>query len=82
MAKYETDRRGIISKNKNKEKDSHADYTGTCEIDGNEFYIDGWVKDRSDGSGSFLSLRFKDKSSKAASGAGKANGKEEAEDFF
>jgi hypothetical protein len=60
MAKqYDNNMTGIISRNDRKEKDTHADIKGKCEIDGTEYYIDGWQKQRKDGSGSFYSLSFK-----------------------
>lgn len=58
---YETNMRGTISRNDRKEKDSHPDIKGDCEIDGVAYWIDGWRKDRKDGSGSFYSLSFKAK---------------------
>lgn len=59
MAKqYDNNMTGIISKNDRKEKDTHADIKGKCEIEGKQYYIDGWLKQRKDGSGSFYSLSF------------------------
>ena len=58
---YDNNLSGIISKNTNKTQETHADYSGTCEINNEQFYIDGWIKERKDGSGVFLSLRFKSK---------------------
>ena len=59
MAKqYDNNMTGINSKNDRKEKDTHADIKGKCEIEGKQYYIDGWLKQRKDGSGSFYSLSF------------------------
>jgi hypothetical protein len=53
--------RGIVSKNDRKEKDSHPDIKGQCEIDGVQYWISGWRKERKDGTGSFYSLSFEAK---------------------
>jgi hypothetical protein len=58
--------RGVISKNTRKELDTHPDIKGTLNVDGVEFWIDGWAKQRNDGSGSFYSLSIKPKNAPAA----------------
>ena len=58
---YDNNMSGIISKNQNRTQETHADYSGNCEINNEQFYLDGWIKERKDGSGVFLSLRFKPK---------------------
>lgn len=58
---YDNNMSGIISKNDRKEKETHPDYKGSCEIDNKEFWISGWIKERKDGSGKFLSLRYEPK---------------------
>jgi hypothetical protein len=58
MAQYDNNLTGILSKNDRKEEPNHPDYKGNCTIDGVEFWISGWVKQRKDGQGSFLSLSF------------------------
>lgn len=62
MAKqYDNTNRGIISKNTRKEKETHPDIKGEINIEGVEYWLDGWKKDRSDGAGSFYSLSAKPK---------------------
>ena len=51
---------GTLNKNDRKEKDTHADYRGQCEIDGVGYWIDAWIKPSKDG-GKFMSLSFKPK---------------------
>lgn len=64
--KYDNNLRGIISVNDRKEKDTHPDYKGTCEINKQEYWISGWIKERKDGSGKFLSLSFEAKDQQSA----------------
>ena len=54
------DNRGIISKNDKKTEDKHPDIRGNCEIDGVEYRISGWLKERKDGTGKFYSLVFQE----------------------
>jgi hypothetical protein len=58
--------RGVISKNTRKELDTHPDIKGQINIDGVEFWVDGWLRQRTDGSGSFYSLSVKPKNAPAA----------------
>ena len=58
---YDKNLTGVIGKNERKAGDTHPDIKGNCEIDGVAYWIDGWRKERNDGSGSFYSLKFKAK---------------------
>jgi hypothetical protein len=58
--------RGVISKNTRKELDTHPDIRGQINVDGTEYWLDGWLKQRTDGSGSFYSLSVKPKNAPAA----------------
>jgi hypothetical protein len=70
---YDNTNKGIIGKNTRKEKDTHPDITGNLNVDGKEYFIDGWKKDRKDGSGSFysLSVKLKDKQGQQPAQQGK-----------
>ena len=57
---------GIISKNDRKQTDKHPDITGTLNVGGVDYFIDGWRKERKDGTGSFYSLRVKQKDRQGA----------------
>jgi len=63
---YDNTNKGIISKNTRKELDTHPDIRGQINVDGVEFWIDGWLKQRNDGTGSFYSLSIKPKNPPAA----------------
>lgn len=56
---YDNTNRGTLSKNDKKTEEKHADYKGTANIDGTEFWISGWVKQGQ--RGTFLSLSFQEK---------------------
>lgn len=64
------DNSGVLFKNDRKEQDNHPDYTGSCMIDGKEFWINAWLKEGT--KGKFFSFSFKPKD------AAKAKPKQEA----
>jgi hypothetical protein len=66
MTQYDNTNRGIISKNTRKEADTHPDIKGQLNVAGVEYWVDGWLKQRNDGTGSFYSLTVKPKDSPAA----------------
>lgn len=63
---YDNTNRGILSRNDRKEKDTHPDHRGTLNVDGVEYYIDAWIKERNDKTGKFFSLSVKRKDKAAA----------------
>jgi hypothetical protein len=52
---------GSLFRNDRKEEDNHPDHTGTCNIDGKEYYINAWVKEGRNGGKKFFSMSFKPK---------------------
>lgn len=50
---------GILFKNDRKQQDNHADYRGTCTVNGIEYYMNAWLKDGA--KGKFMSFSFKPK---------------------
>lgn len=68
-AQYDNTNRGIISKNLRKETEKHPDIRGQINIEGVEYWLDGWQRQKNDGSGSFYSLSAKRKDAPAAAPA-------------
>lgn len=59
------DNSGAIFRNKRKEKDSHPDRTGQCVINGVEYWISGWMKEKN--GEPYMSIAFKEKEARQES---------------
>jgi|TARA_R100001463_G_scaffold80657_2_gene135141 hypothetical protein len=46
MAEYDNTNRGSIWTAKSRETDKHPHYTGTANVDGAEYWISAWAKDK------------------------------------
>lgn len=57
MAFQQNDMSGAIFRNDRKQQPNHPDHTGTCTIDGKEYYISAWVKQSGAGN-KYFSLAF------------------------
>ena len=81
---YDNTNTGLLSRNDRKEKDTHPDYKGQINVDGVEYWLSGWVKERKDGTGKFFSLSVSPKNaapaSKPARQAAPSSGFESMED--
>ena len=75
---YDKNNKGSISKNVNKTEPNHKDYSGSAWIDGQEYWISGWIKDGRNGK--FLSLAFDLKDKNKASSNNRASKQEESSD--
>ena len=60
MAEYDSTNRGALFINDRKERDTQPDRTGSLNVNGVEYFIDGWLKESRDGK-KFLSLSVKRK---------------------
>lgn len=77
MAKdYDNNMTGALFVNDKKQSDNHPDRKGSCEIDGVEYWISGWIKKTKDGK-QFLSLSFRVKDE--GSGGGRSSSSKPAD---
>lgn len=53
---YDNTNRGVLFKNDKKETESHPDYTGKINIDGQDKRLVAWIKTSKDGTKKFMSL--------------------------
>jgi hypothetical protein len=56
---YDNTNRWTLNKNERKEKDTHPDYKGSINVDGVDYWLDGWIKDGANGK--FISGSIKQK---------------------
>jgi uncharacterized protein (DUF736 family) len=62
---YDNTNRGVLFKNDKKETDNHPDYTGSLDVDGDEFFLSAWIKTSKAGK-KFMSLSVKPKEPRLA----------------
>lgn len=62
---FDNTNRGVLFKNVEKEKDTHADYEGSINVDGRDYWLNAWIKKSKDGSKTFMSLGVKPKQARA-----------------
>jgi hypothetical protein len=56
---YDNTNRWTLNKNARKEQDNHPDYKGQINVDGVDYWLDGWIKDGANGK--FISGSLKPK---------------------
>ena len=66
MSDYDDTNRGALFKNERKETETHADYNGTINVGGQEFWLNAWLKESKTGK-KFFSLSVKPKEAKPMS---------------
>jgi len=64
--KYDDTNRGVLFKNEEKENERHADYRGSINVGGTEFWLNAWIKTSSKTGKKFMSLSVKPKDAAAA----------------
>jgi uncharacterized protein (DUF736 family) len=65
VKKYDDRDRGALFKNDRKEADTDPDYKGTLNVDGQELWLNAWLKTSKAGS-KYMSLSVKPKQPQAA----------------
>lgn len=58
--KFDNTNRGALFKNDRREKDTDAEYRGTVNIDGRDFWLNAWIKEAKAGN-KFMSLSVRPK---------------------
>jgi len=61
---FDPTNRGTLARNEKKESDTHADYNGQLNVNGTEYWLNGWIKKGNEGK-NFLSLSIKPKAPQA-----------------
>lgn len=62
---FDNTNRGVLFINNRKESANHPDRNGSINVDGVEYWLDGWIKTPKAGGAQFLSLSIKPKVPKA-----------------
>jgi hypothetical protein len=63
---YDNTNRWTLNKNDRKEKETHPDYKGSLNVDGVDYWIDGWIKEGANGKFISGSLKPKNNASQLA----------------
>jgi hypothetical protein len=63
---YDNTNRWTLNRNDRKEKETHPDYKGSLNIDGVDYWLDGWIKDGANGKFISGSLKPKDNTHRVA----------------
>lgn len=63
---YDNTNKGTIAKNTRKESDQHPDIAGSINVNGTDYWLNGWQKTNSRDGSKFYSLSVKPKQERAA----------------
>lgn len=66
MSEYNNELQGSLFKNDKKTTDSHPDYKGSAQINGEEFWLSAWVNTSKEGK-KYMKLKFEPKKAQEAS---------------
>ena len=69
MTQYDNTGKGVLFKNTRKEKETHADYTGSININGRDHYLNAWINTSKNGM-KYLSLLIGKEKAQNESGGG------------
>lgn len=77
---FDNTNRWTLFRNENKNKETDCDYSGTVNIDGQEFWLNGWLKESKEGK-KFFSGTVKAKTAAKPAGKYLAQVNKAADDF-
>jgi len=63
---YDNTNRGFIRKNEKKETDKHPDYRGEIDIEGQKYWLSGWLNEHENMGGKYFQLSATKKEFKEA----------------
>lgn len=58
---YDNTNRGVLFKNEDKQQDSQADYRGSINIEGKEYWLDSWIETAKKTGKKYMRLKVKPK---------------------
>lgn len=67
---YDNTNRGSLFVNDRKETDKHPDFSGSINVDGKDYWLNGWKKTSNKSGNEFFSLSVKEKTGAAPQKAG------------
>ena len=70
--KYDNTNRGALFRNDDKTDDKHADYRGSVNVEGTEYWINAWINESKNGT-KYMALRLKPKTAAAKASDAKAS---------
>ena len=72
MAEYDNTNSGALFKNDRKAADTHADWNGSINVEGREYWLNAWVKEKKGDGSKFFSISIKPKDGARAAPAAPA----------
>lgn len=63
---YDNTNKGTLGKNKHKNADTHPEYAGSLNVEGDEYWVSAWIKTNTKTKEKFFALSIKKKEPKQA----------------
>ena len=63
MPDYDDTNKGVLFRNERKENEKHSDYNGNINVNGQEYWLNAWIKEAKGSGKKFMSLSVKAKES-------------------